>query len=73
MPRLEPTDRAAQVRAQELRARIKEAGLTLAEFGRRAGFGRGVVWRLARGGVPSREQQARINSTLKSEGDDREI
>jgi transcriptional regulator with XRE-family HTH domain len=54
----------ASNRAAEFRARLKNAGLTQAEFGRRAGLGRAVVWRLAKGGKRSAEQQRKIDSIL---------
>lgn len=57
-------DPLAQRRATELRARVAKAGMTLAEFGRRAGFGRSVVWRLAKGGRPSAVAQQKIDAVL---------
>lgn len=40
-------------RRQRLRARLAAAGITLAEFQRRSGLTRNVVYRLAKGGKPS--------------------
>ena len=54
----------ARARATDLRARLKEAGLTQAEFGRRAGLGRAVVWRLAKGGKRNAEHERKIDAVL---------
>ena len=55
---------SALARAEALRQRIAAAGLTLAEFGRRAGLTRNVVYRLAKGQEPSKDQQAAIERAL---------
>jgi transcriptional regulator with XRE-family HTH domain len=55
--------------ALELRRRIKKRGWTLAEFQRRSGLTRNVVYRLARDKAPSREQLERIECAFStSEG-----
>lgn len=64
MPEDLNNDPAARARAAELRARLKKAGLTQAEFGRRAGLGRAVVWRLAKGGRRSVDHERKIDSIL---------
>ena len=46
----------SQKRAADLRRQIAAAGWTLAEFGRRSGLSRNVVYRLAKGGKPSTAQ-----------------
>jgi len=51
-------------RAAELRKRIADDGLTLAGFGRKAGLSRNVVYRLAKGGKPTPEQDKKIAGTL---------
>lgn len=53
-----------QSRATALRLRIKQAGLTIAEFQRRSGLTRNVVYALAKGKRPSAEQEKRIDETL---------
>ena len=53
-----------QSRATVLRLRIKQAGLTIAEFQRRSGLTRNVVYALAKGKKPSVDQERRINETL---------
>ncbi len=57
-----PSDDDAKLRAVQLRQRITAAGLTLVEFGRRAGFTRNVVLILTRfrGGVGVGHQAAAL-------------
>ncbi|MDP9024951.1 MAG: helix-turn-helix transcriptional regulator [Candidatus Eremiobacteraeota bacterium] len=66
MPVSVKSDVDAQVRAVMLRARLAELGLTLAEFGRRSGLSRNVVYRLSKGGKPTPEQVAAMKSMSAS-------
>jgi transcriptional regulator with XRE-family HTH domain len=55
-----------QQRALNLRGRIKAAGLSLAEFQRRSGLSRNVVYNLARGQKPNVEQELKIETALST-------
>jgi hypothetical protein len=56
-------DGAAQ-RAVDLRRRIKAAGITIAEFRRRSGLSRNVVYALSKGRAIKPEEQRQIDSVL---------
>lgn len=57
----------AKNREDALRKRLTELGLTLAEFRRRSGLSRNVVYRLSKGGAPNPEQADRMNAVLQGE------
>ncbi len=57
-------DAAAAVRARRLRERIAAKGLTLAEFARRAGFTRNIMYGLAKGRAPKSAEATTIDSVL---------
>lgn len=54
----------AKQRAAQLRQRISAAGLTIAQFQRKSGLTRNVVYALAKGKKPSAQQQAAIDATV---------
>lgn len=55
----------AKQRAFDLRKRITAAGLTIAEFRRKSGLTRNVVYALAKGKRPSPHQEAAIEAAFK--------
>jgi len=57
----------ASERAKRLRARIAAKGLTLAEFARRAGLTRNVMYGLGKGRAPKPAEQTRIDEVLGPE------
>jgi len=56
----------AKMREVALRKRLSELGLSLAEFRRRAGLSRNVVYRLSKGGKPSPDQAAKMEPILRT-------
>lgn len=58
-------DQEHQARAAALRERIKKAGLTIAEFRRRAGLSRNVAYAISKGRELSPEEQHRIDQALR--------
>lgn len=58
-------DEDHETRAAALRDRIKKAGLTIAEFRRRAGLSRNVAYAISKGRPPTPEEQRRIDSALR--------
>lgn len=61
---MRPVPDAARERAAKLRARISTAGLTIAQFQRKSGLSRNVVYCLAKGQKPKPDQQAKIDGVL---------
>jgi predicted transcriptional regulator len=57
-------DEESAARASALRKRLAERGLTIAEFRRRSGLTRNVVYALSKGKKPSDEQQSKISIVL---------
>ena len=53
-----------EARALEFRRRLREAGISIAEFARRSGLTRNVVYRLSKGQHPKSEQHERIERVL---------
>lgn len=58
-------DEEHETRAAVLRERIKKAGLTIAEFRRRAGLSRNVTYAISKGRKPTADEQRRIDSALR--------
>jgi hypothetical protein len=58
------SDSDAQVRRAALRARLADLGLTVAEFRRRTGLTRNVVYRLSKGGKPTPDQAGKMKGVL---------
>jgi predicted transcriptional regulator len=58
-------DEEHETRAAALRERIKKAGLTIAEFRRRAGLSRNVAYAISKGREPTADEQRRIDSALR--------
>ncbi|MBC5810503.1 MAG: helix-turn-helix transcriptional regulator [Candidatus Eremiobacteraeota bacterium] len=58
------TDERA-LRKTELRSRLAAAGLTLAEFQRRSGLSRNVVYNLARGQQPKPDHVSKIEEAFR--------
>jgi predicted transcriptional regulator len=57
-------NKEAASRASDLRRRIKAAGLTIAEFRRRSGLSRNIVYALSMGREATIEETDRINHVL---------
>jgi hypothetical protein len=57
-------DPGITARAADLRRRIKAAGLTIAEFRRRSGLTRNVVYALSKGRAIRPEERTRIDAVL---------
>jgi hypothetical protein len=57
-------DDEARQRAAALRARISAAGVTIAQFQRKSGLSRNVVYCLAKGQMPKPDQQAKVDAAL---------
>jgi transcriptional regulator with XRE-family HTH domain len=53
-----------ELRATEFRRRLAAAGLTLAEFSRKSGVTRNIVYRLTRGQKPKASDQEKIEAVL---------
>jgi transcriptional regulator with XRE-family HTH domain len=60
-------DVEAAERAKRLRHRITARGMTLAEFARRAGFTRNIMYGLAKGRPLKPEEQSRVDVVLGPE------
>lgn len=60
-------DVQSREREMAFRKRLAELGLTLAEFRRRSGLTRNIVYRLSKGGKPSMEQAAKMDAVLRKE------
>ena len=57
-------DEESAARATVFRDRLAELGLTIAEFRRRSGLTRNVVYALSKGKKPNAEQRARMSTVL---------
>lgn len=57
-------DAQHEARAMALREQIKHAGLTIAQFQRRAGFSRNVAYAISKGRLTTPEEQQRIDAAL---------
>jgi hypothetical protein len=53
-------------RAAQLRQKLKAAGLTIAEFRRRAGLSRNVAYALSKGRIPTADEQQRIDRVIQA-------
>jgi len=58
------TDPEASARAQAIRRRIAAKGLTIAEFGRKAGFSRNITYGVLKGRKLRPPETERVNAIL---------
>ncbi|TAM58898.1 hypothetical protein EPN52_09680 [bacterium] len=54
-------------RAEAFRRRVAAAGLSFAEFSRRTGISRNIVYRLTKGQKPKPADQTKLEATLGTE------